>query len=185
MNRLKNTRGYLCGAMDFSGDFGVGWRIKVRGKMKDHGITWLDPTHKRMHEAMRGKEEVQQMREMMKAGLYQSVETAMEDIVFIDLRMVCVSDFIFVYIDKDIHHCGTYWELTVANSQMKPIIVVVKQGKQFAPTWLLGVMPHAMIFDSIEQGVAYLKHIAHNEFIEDHGRWLFFDFHGEKNGEAV
>jgi hypothetical protein len=125
------------------------------------------------------------MREMMKHGLFHSVEAAMTDIRFVDLRMVDISDFILMYLDKDIHHCGTYEEFARANSQIKPIITVVKQGKQNAPTWLLGAMPHEMIFDSIADGIEYLKHVAHDRFMQSYGRWLFFDFHGEYDGPIL
>lgn len=179
MNRLKNTRGYLCGAMDFSDDFGTSWRVYIREQLQSLEIVWLDPTNKPMHDSRRGKEEVVQTRNLMRAGEYTAVEETMKDICFVDIRLVNISDFVVMYIDKDIHHCGTYEEFTVANMDRKPIIAIIKQGKEDAPTWLLGRIPHELIFSSINEAICYLKHIAHDRFMADLGRWLFFSFHGE------
>lgn len=179
MNRLKNTRGYLCGAMDFSDDFGVGWRILLKQALEDYGIIWLDPTDKPMHNTKRGKEEVGEMRKLMHQGNFNAVEYAMQDIRFVDRRMVNISDFIVMYLDMKIHHCGTYDEFTLANDQLKPIITIIKQGKALAPTWLLGAMPHNFIFDSIEEAIDYLHHVSSSQIFNPFNRWLFFNFHGE------
>ena len=185
MNRLKNTRGYLCGAMDFSDDFGVGWRILLKQALKELGVIWLDPTDKPLHDASRGKEEVKEMRRLMHQKQYNSIEYAMQDIRFVDLRMVDVSDFIVMYLDMDIHHCGTYVEFTRANGQDKPIITIIKQGKKSAPTWLLGEMPHNFIFNNLEEAIDYLHHVSSSQVFNPFHRWLFFNFHGESNGKAV
>lgn len=185
MNRLKNTRGYLCGAMDFAGDFGVGWRKHIKAELEYLGIEWCDPTDKPMRDPTRGKEEVVRMRELMMDKRYYDVKEEMDEICRIDERMVDISDFLIVYLDMDIPGCGTWDELFRANNQKKPILVIVKQGKQQAPTWLIGKIPHQHIFNNTGEVIRYLLCIAHAASINDVGRWIFFNFHGEKNDEAV
>ena len=46
MNRLANSRAYLCGAMEREADNGVGWRQEIVRQLADLGICWLDPCRK-------------------------------------------------------------------------------------------------------------------------------------------
>lgn len=185
MNRLKNTRGYLCGAMDFSDDFGVGWRVEIRRELKDLGIIWLDPTDKPMHDKTRGKEEVCKMRKLMSRSDFLAVKEDMDEICRIDERLVDISDFLIVYLDMDIHHCGTYDELFRANNQRKPVLIVVKQGKKKAPTWLIGKTPWEMILNNWEELNLYLRIVSNAPKTAFSNRWIFFNFHGEDNSEAI
>jgi hypothetical protein len=49
------------------------------------------------------------------------------------------------------------------------------QGKQNAPDWLFGTIPHEMIFSSWNEIKNYLSHINCSEIINDHKRWYFFN----------
>ena len=90
-----------------------------------------------------------------------------------DLRMVDISDFLVVNLDLDIHPCGTYEELFLANRQKKPIILRIKQGKGETPDWLLGTIPHETIFSTWEEVRDYLDLVDKGK-VQDK-RWMFFN----------
>jgi hypothetical protein len=92
----------------------------------------------------------------------------------VDLRLVDISDFLIVNLDLDIHPCGTYEEIFWANRQKKPIIVHMEQGKNSAPDWLFGTIPHQTIFSSWDDIKEYLNHINSSENIGTYKRWYFF-----------
>jgi hypothetical protein len=93
----------------------------------------------------------------------------------VDLRLVDISDFLVVNLDLDTHPCGTLEEIFLANREKKPIIIHMVQGKQNAPDWLFGTIPHEMIFSSWNEIKNYLSHINCSEIINDHKRWYFFN----------
>lgn len=178
MNRLKNNRCYLGGAMEFVPDLGVQWREYIKTAFYDFGIIWLDPCSKPINigiEDIAGKD----LRKFQKSeGSFDSI--AKNKIIrHVDLRMVDISDFLIVDLDINVHTCGTYEEIFWANRCKKPIIVKVKQGKNNCPDWLLWTIPHEMIFSSFDEIRDYLLHISHDDVINHHNRWYFFDWMGE------
>ena len=179
MNRLKNTRCYLGGAMDRTSDNGETWRRQIRHHLDDLGILWLDPTRKPISIGAEDEESRQQRRVNKKAGRYDLVADEMAPIHDVDLRLVNITDFLIVNIDVSIHACGTYFEFKQANDQNKPVLVHIEQSKENCPDWLFACIPHEHIFDTWLDLCQYVRHIANDEVIEHLGRWMFFDFHGE------
>lgn len=175
-DRLRYTRGYLCGAMDRVADGGEQWRISLQKELSDLGIFWLDPTHKPIDIGIEDAKMREEVAELKKLGFFTEAAAPIKVIRAVDLRMVDISDFLVVNIDLAAHACGTYEELFLANRQKKPIIVRVEQGKEFAPNWLLATIPHEMIFSTWEEVQGYLKHIAKDATIQHFNRWMFFDF---------
>lgn len=181
MNRLAGTRGYLCGAMDFAADCGLGWRKKIQEDLAHLDIVWLDPTNKPCKDGTEGQEEVEYGYRLMAEGRFEEAARFFKPIRHIDLRMVDICDFMVVHLDMEIHHCGTYEELFWCNRMKKPIVVWVKQGKAAASRWLFATIPHQLIFGDYGRMIEYLKHIAEDHVIDTMKRWEFFDFHGEKS----
>jgi hypothetical protein len=179
-NRLAYTRGYLCGAMDRVQDGGIGWRKDIQRVFKNYKIQWMDPSNKPIDIGIEDLENRAYRRKCKEAGRYDMVQTDMKIIRCVDLRMVDISDFIVVNLDTSVHACGTYEELTWANRGKKPIIIRVEQGKSDCPDWILGTIPHEMIFSTWAEVYSYLKHVARDDYFETFRRWCFFDFHGEK-----
>lgn len=179
MNRLRNQRGYLCGPMDHAPDAGVGWRKRLREDTSFMDIAWLDPCNKPCDFGQEGPEEVRLGRELMENERYEEATTMFTEVRAIDLRMVDLSDFIVVRLDFDIPSCGTHEEWVRANSQNKPVLLWMVQGKKHVPRWLIGAIPQEMIFSSYEGLYDYLAHIAYDDVIDTMGRWMFFDI---KNG---
>jgi hypothetical protein len=175
-NRLKGMRGYLCGAMDRIADGGAGWRIDIQRELADLEMFWLDPTHKPIEIGIEDSETRVFINEMKNANNYDAVVPQMRAIRNVDLRMVDISDALVVNIDLECHACGTYEELSLANRQKKPAIVHIEQGKQHTPNWLLGMLPHEMIFSTWNEVHQYIRHIAHDPVIKHFSRWYFFNF---------
>jgi len=174
MNKLRNMRCYLGGAMEFAPGCGVDWRQKIQ-KM-DRGIIWLDPCNKPIDIGIEDVANHERWKQLKRDGEYDIVAKEMRIIRCVDLRMVDISDFLIFNIDIDIHTCGTYEEITTANRQKKPIIVRIKQGKENTPGWLLGTIPHQMIFSTFQEVEDYLKGIDSGADKRDFKRWFFFNF---------
>jgi hypothetical protein len=92
--------------------------------------------------------------------------------------MTDISDFLVVNIDPRVPTWGTPEEIANANRQKKPVIARIATGKENTPLWLLGEIPHELIFSTWAEVHQYLRHIAHDEVIDTLGRWYFFDFTG-------
>jgi nucleoside 2-deoxyribosyltransferase len=174
-NRLNNQRVYLAGAMDRVSDRGKGWRDNITPFLESLGVVVFNPIKKPI---MIGQEDEATHRFKTKLKLaqkYDELSQLMKVIRSVDLRLVDISDFMIVNLDLDIHPCGTYEEIFWANRQRKPIIVHMVQGKQQAPDWLFGTIPHQMIFSSWLEIKDYLNYINTYAEIETFKRWYFFN----------
>jgi nucleoside 2-deoxyribosyltransferase len=175
MNRLKNQRVYLAGAMDRVPDRGATWRDNITPFLKNLEVVVFDPLKKPTN---LGKEDssTASIKKQLKHNLeYDKLSIIMKQIRAVDLRLVDISDFLIVNLDLDTHPCGTLEEIFLANRQKKPIIIHMEQGKSHAPDWLFGTIPHQMIFSSWEEIKAYLIHISCSDNINTHNRWYFFN----------
>jgi len=181
INRLKYSRGYLCGAMDRTKDNGVGWRHKIQRDLVDLEIVWIDPTCKPIDIGIEDMENRERRAMLKQLHNFEAVRNDMKIIRSVDLRCVDISDMLIVNIDLEIFSCGTWEELFLANREMKPIILHIEQGKENCPDWLFGTLPHEMIFSTWEEVHDYLRHIAHDPVVESFKRWYFFDYSIKKD----
>jgi hypothetical protein len=81
-----------------------------------------------------------------------------------------------MYMDIDVHMCGSYHEASVAIQQKKPLLVVCRQGKKRIPNWLFGVMPHEHMFSHWPELISYLDSVNTGKDKNHYNRWRFFDF---------
>lgn len=176
MSRLHGMRGYLGGAMDKAPDAGVGWRQIMVEKAKGLGIIWLDPTNKPIDIGVEDVENMANRKKLKALGDYDLLSKEMKVVRCVDLRMVDICDFLVVNLDVEIHTCGTYEEIFLANRQKKPIILHVEQGKMECPDWLFATLPHQTIFSTWKEVMSYLDHVAYSALVEHHKRWYFFNF---------
>jgi nucleoside 2-deoxyribosyltransferase len=174
MNRLKNQRVYLAGAMDRVADRGAGWRDRITPFLENLGIIVFNPITKPTAIGLEDEDSHVIKTKLKKTQRYDELSEVMKTIRRVDLRLVDISDFLIVNMNLDIHPCGTYEEIFWANRQKKPIIIHMEQGKQHTPDWLFGTIPHQMIFSSWEEIQEYLVHINSSENIDTHKRWYFF-----------
>lgn len=174
MNRLTNQRVYLAGAMDRVVDRGSTWRENITPFLNKLGITVFNPMKK---PCVEGKEDhvVHLYKiQLKKTAQYDELSKIMKTIRCVDLRLVDISDFLIVNLDIDVHPCGTYEEIFLANRSKKPVVIHMEQGKNNAPDWLFGTIPHEMIFSTWDQLKNYLMHIHTSNHIESYNRWQFF-----------
>lgn len=175
MNRLSNQRVYLAGAMDRVKDRGNGWRDNITPFLESLDIVVFNPIKKPTTIGLEDYETHQFKQKLKYEQNYTELASLMKVIRSVDLRLVDISDFLIVNLDLDIHPCGTYEEIFWANRQKKPIIIHMVQGKQNAPDWLFGTIPHQMIFSDWNSVKEYLIHIHTNVEINNHNRWYFFN----------
>lgn len=175
MNRLNNQRVYLAGAMDRVADRGNGWRDSITPFLEELGVVVFNPIKKPTDIGTEDADTHQLKIKLKTAQQYDLLSAVMKTIRSVDLRLVDISDFLIVNLDLDIHPCGTYEEIFWANRQKKPIIVRMVQGKQSAPDWLFGTIPHEMIFSSWDDLKIYLLDINNNIEINSFNRWYFFN----------
>lgn len=174
MNRLKNQRVYLAGAMDRVADRGNGWRNNITPFLENLGVIVFNPIKKPTAIGQEDEITHKYKTALKKEEKYDQLSLVMKTIRAVDLRLVDISDFLIVNLDLDIHPCGTYEEIFWANRQKKPIIIHMVQGKQSTPDWLFGTIPHEMIFSSWEDIQSYLININSSTEINTYKRWYFF-----------
>jgi len=181
MNRLLNQRVYLAGAMDRVPDRGYGWRDSITPFLDSLGIVVFNPLKKPTSVGSEDAETQKYKRQLKSEKKYDDLSAVMKTIRSVDLRLVDISDFLIVNLDLDVHPCGTYEEIFWANRQKKPILIHMVQGKQSAPDWLFGTIPHDMIFSTWDEIKIYLNNINTESNINTHKRWYFLDM--SKNNE--
>lgn len=172
--RLKNQRVYLAGAMDRVADRGNGWRDNITPFLESLGIVVFNPIKKPSSIGAEDEATSLYKKKLKLEHNYDELSKLMKRIRSVDLRLVDISDFLIVNLDLDIHPCGTYEEIFWANRQKKPIIIHMVQGKQDAPDWLFGTIPHDMIFSCWDGVKTYLEEINSSIDIRSHNRWYFF-----------
>ena len=175
MNRVKNQRCYLAGAMDRVIDRGKGWRQEITPFLESLGIVVFNPITKPTEVGLEDHDTHLVKTKLKRKKRYEELSSMMKVIRSVDLRLVDISDFLIVNLDLDIHPCGTYEEIFWANRQKKPIIIHMVQGKEHTPDWLFGTVPHQMIYSDWNDIYGYLEHINSSENINTYNRWYFFN----------
>jgi len=175
MNRLNHQRVYLAGAMDRVPDRGSTWRDNITPFLMNLGITVFNPIKKPCLDGNEDHAVHVYKTKLKQQEKYDELKKIMKNIRCVDLRLVDISDFLIVNLDIDVHPCGTYEEIFLANRSKKPVIIHMEQGKNNAPDWLFGTIPHEMILSSWDEVKNYLNHIDSSEKIQTHNRWQFFN----------
>lgn len=175
MNKLRNMRCYLAGAMDRCKDGGIGWRNDITPILQSYNIVVLNPCKKPISLIAEDSDLRETINKSKREGDYDFVADTMRVIRHQDLRMVDVSDFMVLYIDIDTHMCGSYEELATAVRQKKPVLCVIEQGKAHSPNWLMGTVPHRHIFSNWDELISYLQGVDDGSDTDDMKRWVFFN----------
>ena len=173
--RLTGMRTYLAGAMDRGADGGVGWRNRISPMLKSMGFTVLNPCDKPVEVGIEDSQTRGEIERLKSSRQYDKIRKTYGVIRTLDLRCVDISDFIIASIDINVHACGTYEEVSVANSQKKPVLIWCQQGKENAPNWLFFMLPHQHIFGSLDELLEYLANVHSGRDHNHYKRWFFFD----------
>jgi nucleoside 2-deoxyribosyltransferase len=175
MNRLKGQRAYLCGPVDRVSDRGHGWRDNISDFLIPLGVEIFNPLKKPNEVGSEDDNVAIKKAQLKKEKKWEELSIMMKKIRTTDLRMVDVCDFLVVYLDLDTHPCGTYDEVFLANSQKKPILIHIKQGKENTPDWMFGVISHDFFFSDWKSLQEYLLHVNSCDKINTYKRWYFFN----------
>ena len=107
----------------------------------------------------------------MQNGYYGDVAKRMHVIRNYDLNLVDRSDFIIAHLLPDVASWGSAEELVTAVRMKKPIFISMEGGKSKTPLWILGMLPHNYIYDSIDEVLDMVKKIDSGEKNIDSDRW--------------
>jgi hypothetical protein len=164
--------------MNFAKDSGVGWRKEIKEKAKKRGlkIKFLDPTDKPKSPIANDDcihDEKDIIAKFRKTENWESVTKIVKRFRRIDLRMVDRADFIIIFVDTDIHMTGSYDEATTCEKEKKPVLAIVKQGREGAPDWLFGIVNYWEMFKTVDECLEYLDGLNSGKVAMD-GRWVIF-----------
>ncbi|MAH49788.1 hypothetical protein CMI37_28445 [Candidatus Pacearchaeota archaeon] len=170
MNVLYKTRTYLVGHMQYAS--GRDWREYVEKELSPLDITIFNPYKKPF---VRDVDEDDQVREKvqndMEKGFFNDVAERMKLIRSYDLNLVDRSDFIIAHLLPEVASWGSAEEIVTAVRMKKPIFVSMEGGKEKTPLWMMGMLPHHYVYDSIENVVDMIKMIDREEKEIDSDRW--------------
>tara|TARA_Y100001934_G_scaffold53399_1_gene65449 strand:+ start:6730 stop:7338 length:609 start_codon:yes stop_codon:yes gene_type:complete len=169
-SNLFRTRCYLVGHMQYAD--GRDWRDYVSTEMEAMGITVFNPYDKPFVKDVDEDEEAREkILKDMENGHYNDVAKRMKQIRSYDLNLVDRSDFIIAHLLPEVASWGSAEELVTAVRMKKPVFVSMEGGKKKTPLWVMGMMPHHYIYDSVEDIVDMLKRINSGDKEIDSDRW--------------
>ena len=180
MNRLKYSRNYMCGPMDFCREEGKVWREELEKFLNTLGIICLNPYKKPLHyshdpEMLEDEEGFLKRKQWQENEEYDKLSQSMRKVRAVDLRMVDHCDFIIAYLNYEVIMTGTLEELFTGNREKKPIVILSSVPKKKIPHWYFGTCNHELFFTSIPEVKEYIRHINEDPVIDTLNRWVFFD----------
>ena len=169
-NLLYRTKTYLVGHMQYLS--GRDWRDDVTEKLEALNVTCFNPYKKPFVKDVEEDDAARQrMSDDMDRGYYNDVVERMTQVRSYDLNLVDRSDFIIAHLLPDVASWGSAEELVTAVRMKKPIFISMEGGKAKTPLWIMGMIPHNYIYDSIEEIMEMIKQIDSGEKKIDSDRW--------------
>ena len=151
---------------------GRNWREEVSSKLEPLGITCFDPYKKPFVKDVEEDEDTRkQMENWMLAEDYDKVVDRMKIIRSYDLNLVDRSDFIIAHLTPDVASWGSAEELVTAVRMKKPTFISIEGGKSKTPLWILGMVPHKYIYNSIDEIINMVNLIDCGRKEIDSDRW--------------
>ena len=170
MNFLYKTKTYLVGHMQYLS--GRNWREEVAKKLSDLNITCFNPYEKPFVKDVQEDEGSRlEMEQWMKTKQYDRVVEKMKTVRSYDLNLVDRSDFIIAHLVPDVASWGSAEEIVTAVRMKKPIFISMEGGKTKTPLWMLGMIPHKYIYNSLDEVVDMLYDIDNGNKSIDSDRW--------------
>jgi|TARA_A200000159_G_C7334329_1_gene344376 hypothetical protein len=170
MNLLENTKTYLVGHMQYLS--GRNWREEITDKLNKLNITSFDPYKKPFMKDVEEDEASRiEMETWMKTKQYDRVTDRMKTVRAYDLNLVDRSDFIIAHLVPDVASWGSAEEIVTAVRMKKPIFISMEGGKAKTPLWMLGMLPHKYIYNSLDEVVDMLYAIDNGNKSIDSDRW--------------
>jgi len=170
MNFLYKTKTYLVGHMQYLS--GRDWRQEVTEKLANLNITCFNPYEKPFIKDVEEDEASRiEMETWMKTKQYDRVAEKMKTVRSYDLNLVDRSDFIVAHLVPEVASWGSGEEIVTAVRMKKPIFISMEGGKAKAPLWMLGMMPHKYIYNSLDEIIDMLYAIDNGSKPIDSDRW--------------
>ena len=170
MSILNKTRTYLVGHMQYAS--GRDWREQVEEELRPLGIRIFNPYKKPFVKDVNEDEGIRATTERnMELGYFNDVADRMKRIRSYDLNLVDRSDFIVAHLLPEVASWGSAEEIVTAVRMKKPIFISMEGGKSKTPLWMMGMLPHHYIYDSIEEVVDMIKKIDDGSKKIDSDRW--------------
>lgn len=169
-NFLYKTSTYLIGHMQYAD--GRDWRDHVEEELEPMGIRVFNPYKKPFVKDVEEDEDIRKMVEVeMKKGYYSDVAERMKLIRSFDLNLVDRSDFLIAHLLPEVASWGSAEEIVTAVKMKKPVFISMEGGKSKTPLWLMGMIPHKYIYDSVEEVLSLVKDIDKGLKNIDSDRW--------------
>ena len=161
MGLLEKTRTYLVGHMQYAS--GRDWREQVTNDLEPLGIRVFNPYDKPfVKDVDEGEDTRLSLEHCQKHGYFNDVAERMK---------LIRSDFIIAHLLPDVASWGSAEELVTAVRMKKPIFISMEGGKHATPLWMMGMLPHHYIYDSIEEVVEMIEQIDSADKKIDSDRW--------------
>ena len=169
-NVLWKTKTYLVGHMQYAD--GQDWREKVERELGPLEIRVFNPYKKPFVKDVNEDEEARtKILLAMEMGWYNDVAKRMKEIRNYDLNLVDRSDFIIAHLLPEVASWGSAEEIVTAVRMKKPIFISMEGGKKATPLWMMGMVPHHYIYDSVDEVLDMLKKINSGDKDIDSDRW--------------
>ena len=169
-NILYKTKTYLVGHMQYLS--GRDWREEVTEKLTPLSITCFDPYKKPfIKDVAEDEASRQDMETWMKTKQYDRVTDKMKTVRAYDHNLVDRSDFIIAHLVPDVASWGSAEEIVTAVRMKKPIFISMEGGKAKTPLWMLGMLPHKYIYNSLDEVIEMLYAIDNEDKPIDSDRW--------------
>ena len=169
-NNLLNTRTYLVGHMQYAS--GRDWRELVEEELTPLGIKIFNPYKKPFVKDVNEDEDTRlSIAHCMEHGYFNDVAERMKRIRSYDLNLVDRSDFIIAHLLPEVASWGSAEEIATAVRMKKPIFISMEGGKHKTPLWMMGMLPHHYIYDSVEDVIEMIKSIDDGSKEIDSDRW--------------
>jgi hypothetical protein len=117
------------------------------------------------------EDDVSQMKQDMQEGNFDLVGSQMRTIRSYDLNLVDRSDFIIAHLIPDLASWGSAEEIVTAVRMKKPTFISIEGGKNKTPLWLMGMIPHKYIYNSLDEIIYMLYNIDNGKKSIDSDRW--------------
>ena len=169
-NVLENTRTYLVGHMQYAS--GRDWREDVTEELSPLNVRVFTPYDNPFVKDVDEDEGTRlSIAHCMEHGYFTDDAERMRLIRSYDLNLVDRSDFIIAHLLPEVASWGSAEEIVTAVRMKKPIFVSMEGGKRKTPLWMMGMLPHHYIYDSIEEVVDMIKKINDGSKKIDSDRW--------------
>lgn len=174
---------YLCGPMDYTTDGGAEWRDNLEPVLeKELGIqprNILNPCKKPVSSSGHKLSDEQTIMNTYRAMEdWEGLTRMVKKIMNIDLRLVDKADIIIVNLSYSERTTGTIHEIVQARQQHKPVYIVDHKGKGHVSGWLMALVGHERIYESMAEVIEDIKRVKEYgpQSERDAKDFVIFDF---------